>query len=1061
MKIMLLSIVLLSLHHTVEAEMSSRETKLIDTYFNTLSPKEPPLFLCTDSHAFAYRLPKPLQCPLLELKTKSKIVSITIWYTAVSKQKIEAHHCFSTITKERKSYFFGGSYSESTSEEQAPVSSEECRLMIRRQMSPTNIALQRVSDGVLSTLLKPSTSYIWPKTVEDEVQNWFIVNLELSGNNMDQTIISPVPTKVRCGIHENFCPTTDFGTIVWDGSTYNPCRLTRGETSNCLFSDDSRISCPDLHIAITSLSTAMVCEINLGLSRQGVLWTQDTLNDVNEYVATTDQVDLLTKKASALRKRRSIEPFSKHPVEQSLVELPEFVEEDEQVPVEFFKEPEPKSTSSTTTEEPRKSVDELPDFVEEEELVEKITPNPKKVTVTPLSTNPDSEQIPVIKETPTVNHTESRDREDFATDLITETSSEELNRRAWEASKSKKGRRTFIAIHPDPEPSKFTADQEATTFSPKPINQEPRITTPKPLPWWFHTSSTTTESYKGTPPAGMDLHEFYRLTASNPTPTKRTLEPWTTETPTIRSITPTRRTTTPRPIPTKAPQTYSKPALVPPTKLPQSTAAPTRYYEGQQHAPLLVSDDKPNSEEIEILRPPGKEARLLPIELPPQSVTNTLELEAGIRVMTDSQVNSKLQYLFQVVKENLAYAIQLIHSNTCENQRMVLNLLKVLAESSPGLIVHALLNDGRYAATLSGDVIMISKCTEIRQYQFIMRNDSFCTAEYPVRYIHRNEHFSGFVRGISKEIVDEPTIVECPNKPFYFDIGDEAIQLNNRSVISNLPVLQLPNENKETKHIPDIAFSSKGHIGVKNTGDSNLLSLIKLAHNPNRIDYILKETIKGNILTQQQEKVSRSLRKLTLDPIMDVLIKVGSVLLSIAVAVVLVKLCFMYRVALLAGFCWLRTRRNRNPTTIVAPETTYTELLPMASSSNGKKSGPKTNTNPSLPTERVLLMEPEASAPPPLYPDLQLPAYEGTAQEFNTLPGPSRTTHTEIAMFRERNPLPRAHSIGHVQYLEPRHPYYPNLPQYQLDFIHAQQRAQEDARQNPPWTSPYYGLNRS
>jgi len=48
------------------------EQSLIDMYFGTMDAKPVPVYLCEDVESFAYRMPAPVSCPLIDLDKPSK-----------------------------------------------------------------------------------------------------------------------------------------------------------------------------------------------------------------------------------------------------------------------------------------------------------------------------------------------------------------------------------------------------------------------------------------------------------------------------------------------------------------------------------------------------------------------------------------------------------------------------------------------------------------------------------------------------------------------------------------------------------------------------------------------------------------------------------------------------------------------------------------------------------------------------------------------------------------------------------------------------------------------------
>jgi len=211
--------------------------------------------------------------------------------------------------------FFFGSYSETITETTLPVDADTCSLMVRRMMSPKNTPLLRIRDDAFGTQEVSKLEYSWPHTLEEHVINYYYNVITVSANNVDEQLIAPVPLLAPCHIYDNKCKTSDNGVLIYEGAEFQVCRLLRGASSKCLYSDNSRISCPELSIAINQLPTSTICGANIGTSGQGILWTQDLLNEVNGEVATTDQVDLLTRPERSLGKRRQVPDFASEQIQ--------------------------------------------------------------------------------------------------------------------------------------------------------------------------------------------------------------------------------------------------------------------------------------------------------------------------------------------------------------------------------------------------------------------------------------------------------------------------------------------------------------------------------------------------------------------------------------------------------------------------------------------------------------------------------------------------------------------------------------------------------------------------
>jgi len=156
------------------------EQSLIDMYFRTMDAKPVPVYLCDDVESFAYRMPAPVSCPLLELDKPSKVVKLTFYYTNPDMATLTAYHCSSIMTYVRKSHFFFGAYSESTIETPMPVTASECLNMLRKNLSPKDDPMYRIEDNSFRTKLSSDLEYDLPKTKELFVQNYYFTKMTIS-----------------------------------------------------------------------------------------------------------------------------------------------------------------------------------------------------------------------------------------------------------------------------------------------------------------------------------------------------------------------------------------------------------------------------------------------------------------------------------------------------------------------------------------------------------------------------------------------------------------------------------------------------------------------------------------------------------------------------------------------------------------------------------------------------------------------------------------------------------------------------------------------------------------
>jgi hypothetical protein len=280
-----------------------------------------------------------------------------------------------------------------------------------------------------------------------------------------------------------------------------------------------------------------------------------------------------------------------------------------------------------------------------------------------------------------------------------------------------------------------------------------------------------------------------------------------------------------------------------------------------------VADPQPNL-------PPGPRSGNLITE-PASFGTPMIESQitpGAPKLVTDYEMAGALQYLYDFLKEGQEYAIQLLHSSVCNQQQLMLQLLRSLTESHPETIVHTLLNDGRYAAIMNGDLLSVSRCLDLPRWRFLPQNETDCTAEYPIEYIYLDEKHQAYVRGVSREIVKNPTPVSCSTYKFYFDDGTHVIIPKDRTTVSNTPILQIPDDPNTYQQLPEIAFNTPGHINASSLdGTTSFMNLLRQTQSPSRLDNIIQAQMENRPLSAIQTSITTTLRNMAMDPLRDIM----------------------------------------------------------------------------------------------------------------------------------------------------------------------------------------------
>lgn len=131
--------------------------------FDTLEPKSAPLYSC-DSwiDGIKYRIPKKMDCPLVNTEKPSAIVNVTLWFEDISVLKVTAYECYAITTTNQKNWFFMGGSFEETKNTKSTVNPSECKHMVNTKNDPQGGKLERIRDGQLGTKKSPEGDWTWP-----------------------------------------------------------------------------------------------------------------------------------------------------------------------------------------------------------------------------------------------------------------------------------------------------------------------------------------------------------------------------------------------------------------------------------------------------------------------------------------------------------------------------------------------------------------------------------------------------------------------------------------------------------------------------------------------------------------------------------------------------------------------------------------------------------------------------------------------------------------------------------------------------------------------------------
>jgi len=112
----------------------------------------------------------------------------------------------------------------------------------------------------------------------------------------------------------------------------------------------------------------------------------------------------------------------------------------------------------------------------------------------------------------------------------------------------------------------------------------------------------------------------------------------------------------------------------------------------------------------------------------------------------------------------------------------------------------------------------------------------------------------GYLSGLSDEIQDIASTVDCPAPTFIFDMGNVSVHLSNRTIITHIPTLPSPSEGVTLHKMPDISFSTPGIYSLEDiSGQDTLLGLIKQLGKQTSIDRIISDKLNGKTLHPNQK----------------------------------------------------------------------------------------------------------------------------------------------------------------------------------------------------------------
>ena len=244
-----------------QALPNPEEEALFRLYFGSFSPKTPNLYFCdNNSGAMTYQLPEIKDCDITDLATPSRIVPITIFTENPSLESIKGFLCRAEEQHETRSYFFWGSHSQSSHKSPITLTREECKHMVQTLMSPNKKPLVRLGEGIYGTHEKIDIDYVWPTTIERSVTNYYFSSVTITVSNADESVVASVPLTESCSYTDGFCPSTEGSILIWSDHLKKRCRLQELISTECLLTNEDRLTCPEVTMSISNLQPISYCQ---------------------------------------------------------------------------------------------------------------------------------------------------------------------------------------------------------------------------------------------------------------------------------------------------------------------------------------------------------------------------------------------------------------------------------------------------------------------------------------------------------------------------------------------------------------------------------------------------------------------------------------------------------------------------------------------------------------------------------------------------------------------------------------------------------------------------------
>ena len=257
-----------------------------DDFFTNLGKKPCPLYACNGwLDGIKWRVPKQMHCPLVETNKPSEIINITLWWEDITLKPIPAYECFKVTTTVTSVQYCLGGYIQYTRNEKVSVTPSQCKAMVNSRKSPDGEDLVRIRNGYYGTKNIPDAQYTWCRDRNATAVNYYLIHLSITVSNIDNSVQATTMLTETCYAFMGFCK-TENGMLVWTPIPFDHCRIKAGEATTCL-KTGSRISCPEVSLAITEWEIIRMCGFKFGRNYQGIIFTQDSVW-TTERKLTTD-----------------------------------------------------------------------------------------------------------------------------------------------------------------------------------------------------------------------------------------------------------------------------------------------------------------------------------------------------------------------------------------------------------------------------------------------------------------------------------------------------------------------------------------------------------------------------------------------------------------------------------------------------------------------------------------------------------------------------------------------------------------------------------------------------